>query len=173
MSAVYSQPHPKSIEAHQASSKCHPDLMKPSTSLPTLTAAQALHLPIDDSQTGWLNCFLTNTDILNDIHLNTSSVGSARMPQRFTCAPGDVTPLSTAVGCFPRAMTQLSHKPVVTIPSYEFGVQYAKSFVISMAMKSGSPSPVAKAMPNTWQSSMEFMPPRTLMFLITEWSGTG
>ena len=66
---MYSQQHQEAIEAGQADSKCHQDLMKLSTSLPTLPTAWALHLPIDNAQVGWLNHFLTNMDIPNDVHL--------------------------------------------------------------------------------------------------------
>ena len=72
--AVYTQPHPQTLESSQASNKHHLDLMKLSTILPTLTAALALHLPIDDAQVGWLDHFLTNADIQNNLVVSWQSL---------------------------------------------------------------------------------------------------
>ena len=42
----YSQSHPEAVEAGQASSKHHPDLTKPSTSLPTLVTTGDFICPL-------------------------------------------------------------------------------------------------------------------------------
>ena len=116
----------------------------------------------------WLNHFLTNTDILHDVHLRHQQCRLPRTPQRSTCVPRDVLPLSTAMRCFPRVMTQFSHMPIVTTLSWKFGAPgYTRT-----AVKNGPISPVAKAMPHAWQSSMRLMPPGTQMFLTTERLGT-
>ena len=86
---------PEAVEAGKTSSECQPDLTNPFTSLPTLTTTRALHVPIDDAQVGWPDCFLIYMGILMMSAQNTSSVGLARMPQSCTCAPGDVLPLLT------------------------------------------------------------------------------
>ena len=66
--AQYIQPCPKAIETGQIRKKHCPDWTKPYTSLPSLAATRMLHMPIDDAQAGWLNCFLMNKDIpSNDI----------------------------------------------------------------------------------------------------------
>ena len=64
----YTQPQPKAMETGQANKKHCSSLTKPSTSLPTLAASRVLHLPTDNAQAGWLNHFLTNTDIPSDVH---------------------------------------------------------------------------------------------------------
>ena len=86
---VYTQPCPEALKSGQASNKCHPDLTKPSTSLPTLPTSWALHLSIDDTQVGWLNSFLTNMDILNDVCLKHKQCGvSQDAPKVFLCLWG-------------------------------------------------------------------------------------
>ena len=64
----YIQPCPNAIETGQGGKKCCPSLTKPSSSLSNCSAARVLHLPIDDAQADWLDCFFTNTDIPSDIH---------------------------------------------------------------------------------------------------------
>ena len=73
--AVYTQSCPEAMDADQAGNKCCLDLTEPSNSLPTLIITWALHLPIDDSKMDWLDHFLTNMDILNDVYLKHQQCG--------------------------------------------------------------------------------------------------
>ena len=82
----YTQPCPEAVEAGQAGNKCGPILKKPSTSLPTLAAARALHLPIDNAQVAWLDHFLTKLDIPNNVCPKHQQCGlSQHAPKVYLC----------------------------------------------------------------------------------------
>ena len=167
---VHTQSHPEAVETGQASNKCHADLSKPSTSLPTLAVAQALHLTIDSAQVGWLNCFLTNMDIPNDVYLKHQQCGVNQDTPKFYLCPQEAPTTVYHHGVLPWGHdTALAYAYSQTTLSWEFGAPgWAR-----MVVENRSASPVVKAMPHTWQSLMGLMPPGTLMFLTTEWFGTG
>ena len=64
----YTQLHPGAMKAGQTGNKCCLDLTKPFSSLSLLAITCALCLPIDDTHVAWLDHFLTNTDIPDDVH---------------------------------------------------------------------------------------------------------
>ena len=166
---VYSQPYPEAVEADQATSTFPPDWTKPSTSLPTLAATWPLHLPINYAQAAWLNSFLTNKYILNDVCQKHKKCGVGQDASKvYLYSQG----CPAAVYCHTVLPwghdTALMH---VCCHYPKLGVWCP--WVARITIKSGSTSQVVKAMPNTRCYSTESTPPRTLMFLITEQSGTG
>ena len=141
--------------------------MKPSTGLPTPATAWPLHLPIDDAQAGWLNQFLTNTDILNNVH-----------PKHQQCGVSQDAPNVYSWGCpttiYCHGVLPQGHDTVLTPDHSHYPkLGFRCPRVGWDSCENGSASPVVKATPYTWWFSMGLTPPRTPMFLTTEWSGTG
>ena len=97
---MYTKSCPEATKAVQTSSRCCSILSKPSTTLPTLATTRVFHLPIDDTHVGWLNHFLTNTDIPNDVHPKYQQCRVVQGAPKVYLCPGDVLPLPTAEGCF-------------------------------------------------------------------------
>ena len=100
----------------------HLELTKPSSSLPTLTAIWVLYFPIEDVQAGWLDHFLTNTDIPNNVHPKHQQCGVIQDTLKVYMCPQGCPATVYCHRMLPWAKMQHLCMPIVTTLSWEFGV---------------------------------------------------
>ena len=68
----------------------------------TLATTRVLHLPIDNAQAAWLNCFLMNTDISSNIHPKHQQCGAGQATHKVYLYPQGCPTTAYCCGVFPQ-----------------------------------------------------------------------